>query len=79
MRIRWSGHVARMGTVCSYKILVGKPEGKRPRGRCRRRCKDNIKINVREIRYELIDWIHLTQDSDQWRAPLKAMLNFRVP
>jgi hypothetical protein len=58
----------------TYRILVGNPEGKRPLGRPRRRWVDNIKINLREIKWDGMDWIDLAQDWDQWRA-----LNLRVP
>jgi hypothetical protein len=66
-----------MGTMRNeYKILVGKPEGKRPLGSPRRRWEDNIRIDVREIGWEVVDWIHLAQDSDQWRA---TVMNLRIP
>jgi hypothetical protein len=58
----------------AYRILLGKPEGKRPLGRPRRRLVDNIKINFREIEWDGIDWIELAQDRDQWRA-LVNMVN----
>jgi hypothetical protein len=65
-RMRWAGHVARMGEKRNaYRILVGKPEGKRPPGRPRRRWVDNIKIDLREIRWDGMDWIDLAQDRDQ--------------
>jgi hypothetical protein len=65
-----------MGGACStngekrnaYGILVGKPEGKRPLGRPRRRCVDNIKMDLREIRWDGVDWIDIAQDKGQWRA-----------
>jgi hypothetical protein len=63
----------------AYMILVGKPEGKRPLGRPRRRWVDNIKINLREIGWDGMDWIDLTQDSDQWRALVNTVMNLRVP
>jgi hypothetical protein len=57
-RMRWAGHIARMGeTRNAYKILVGKPEGKRPLGRPRRRCVDNTQMDVREIGWDGVDWI----------------------
>jgi hypothetical protein len=62
-----------------YRILVGKPEGKRRRGRPRHRWWDNIDINLREIGWEGMDWIDLAQDRDQWRALVKAVMNLRVP
>jgi hypothetical protein len=79
-RMRWAGHVARMGEKRNaYRILVGKPEGKRPLGRPRRRWVDNIKMDLREIEWDGLDWIDLSQDRDQWRAPVNTVLNLRVP
>jgi hypothetical protein len=63
----------------AYRILVGKPEGKRPLGRPRRRWMDNIKIDHREIGWDRVDWIDMAQDRDQWRAPVNTVLNLRVP
>jgi hypothetical protein len=74
-RIRWAGHVARMGDA--YRILVGNPEGKRPLGRPRRRWVDNIKIDLREIGWDGMDWIELAQDRDQWRALVNTVMNLR--
>jgi hypothetical protein len=62
-----------------YNILVGKPEGKRPLGRPRRRWEDNIRNDLREIVWEGVDWMHLDQHRDQWWAVVKAIINFRVP
>jgi hypothetical protein len=62
-----------------YKILVGKPEGKRPLGRPRRRWEDNIRMDLGEIGWEGVDWIHLAQDRDQWRALVNTVMNFQVP
>jgi hypothetical protein len=59
--------------------LVGKPEGKRPVGRSRRRWKDNIKIDLQEEECEDMEWIELAQDRDRWRALVNAVINFRVP
>jgi ribosome recycling factor len=59
--------------------LVGKPEGRRPLGRTRRRWVDNIKINLREIRWDGMDSIKLAQDRDQWRALVNTVMNLRVP
>jgi hypothetical protein len=65
-RIRWAGHVVRMGEMRgAYNILVGKPEGRRPLGRSRRGWEDNIKMDLREIGFGNVDWIHLTQDRDR--------------
>jgi hypothetical protein len=72
-RMRWAGHVARMG------ILVGKPEGKRLLGRPRRRWVDNIKMDLREIAWDGMDWIDLAQDRDRWRALVNRLINLRVP
>jgi hypothetical protein len=58
---------------------VGKPEGKRPLGRTKRRWEDNIKMDLREIRWDGMDWIDLAQDRDQWRALLNTVMNLRVP
>jgi hypothetical protein len=79
-RMRWAEHVTRMGeTRNAYRILVGKPEGKRPLGRPRRRWVDNIKINLREIGWDGIDWIELAQDKDQWRALVNTVMILRFP
>jgi hypothetical protein len=58
---------------------VGNPDGKRPIGKPRRRCEDNIKIDIREIGWGGMDWIHLAQDRDRWRALVKMVMNPRVP
>jgi hypothetical protein len=58
---------------------VGKPEGRRPLGRPRRRWEDNIKINLREVGWGSMDWINLAQDRDRWRALVNAVINLRVP
>jgi hypothetical protein len=62
----------------TYRILVGKPEGKRPLGRPRRSWVDNIKIDLREIGWDGVDWIELAQDRDQWRALANTVMNLRV-
>ncbi|KAJ4442624.1 hypothetical protein ANN_04213 [Periplaneta americana] len=68
-RLRWAGHVARMGeSRNAYRVLVGRPEGKRPFERPRRRWEDNIKMDLREVGYDDRDWINLAQDRDRWRA-----------
>jgi hypothetical protein len=61
-----------------YKVLVGKPEGKRPLGRPRRRCEEGIRMDLREIGLECVDWIRLSQDRDRWRAVVSAVMSLRV-
>jgi hypothetical protein len=79
-RMRWAGHVARMGKSRGvYKVLVGKPEGKRPLGRHRRRWEDNIIIDFQEVGCGGMDWIELAQERDRWRALVNAVTNLRVP
>jgi hypothetical protein len=63
----------------AYRIMVGKPEGKRPLGRPRRRWMDNIKMDLIEIRWDGVDWMNMAQDRDQWRALVNTVLNLRVP
>jgi hypothetical protein len=79
-RMRWAGHVAclweRKGV---YRFLMGKPAGKRPLVRPRRRWDDNIKIDLQEMACEGTDWISLAQDRDRWRALVCAVMNLRVP
>ncbi|KAJ4448339.1 hypothetical protein ANN_10354 [Periplaneta americana] len=78
-RLRWAGHVARMGeSRNAYRVLVGRPEGKRPLGRPRRRWEDNIKMDLREVGCDDRDWINLAQDRDRWRAYVRAAMNLRV-
>ena len=62
-----------------YRVLVGKPEGKRPLGRPRRRWEDNIKMNLQETRCGGMDWNELAQDRDRWRALVNAVMNLRDP
>jgi hypothetical protein len=63
----------------AYNILVGRPEGRRPLGRPRRRWEDNIKMDLREVRFGDVVWIHLAQDRERWRALVKTVMYFRVP
>ncbi|KAJ4429978.1 hypothetical protein ANN_22182 [Periplaneta americana] len=80
IRLRWAGHAARMGEFRNaYRVLVGRPEGKIPLGRPRRRWEDNIKMDLREVGYDGRDWINLAQDRDQWLAYVRAAMNVRVP
>jgi hypothetical protein len=62
-----------------YRVLIGKPEGKRPLGRPRHRWKDGIRMNIREIGWGSVDWIQLAQDRVQWRALVNTVMNLRVP
>ena len=62
-----------------YRVLVGKPEGRRPLGRPRRRWEDNIRMDLREVGCGYADWMELAQDRDGWRALVSAVMNFRVP
>ena len=72
-------HVARKGNRRGvFRVLVGKPEGKGPLGRPRRRWEDNIKMDLQEVRCGGMDWIELAQDMDRWRALVNAVMNLRV-
>jgi len=78
--MRWAGHVARMGEKRGvYRFLVGKSEGKRPLRRPRRRCLDNIRIDLQDVGCGYMDWIGLAQDRDRWRTLVSAVMNLRVP
>jgi len=79
-RMRWTGHIARMGErTGECRVLVRKPEGKRPLGRPRHKWKDNIKIGLMEVECGDMDWIELTQGKDRWRALVNAVMNLRAP
>jgi len=79
-RMRWAGHVARMGDERGvYRVLVGKPEVKRPLGRPTRRWVDNIRMDLQEVGCGYMDWIGLAQDRDRWRTLVSAVMNLRVP
>ena len=79
-RMKWAGHVARMGEKRGvYRVLVGKPEGRRPLGRPRRRWVNNIRINLQEVGCGYMDWIRLARDRDRWRTLVSAVMNLRVP
>jgi hypothetical protein len=79
-RMRWAGHVARMGEKRNtFRLLVGKPEGKRPLGRPIYRWVDNIRMNLGEVGWGDVDWIGLAKDRKRWRALVNSVLNLRVP
>jgi hypothetical protein len=79
-RMRWAGHVARMGKDRgAYRVLVGKPEVKSLLGRPRRRWEDNIKIELQEVEGVCEDCKELAEDSDRWRARVGTVRTFRVP
>ena len=76
----WAGHVARMEEGRGvHKVLVGKPEGKRPLGRLRRGWEDNIEMDLEEVGRGCGDWMELAQDRDRWRALVSMVMNFLVP
>jgi len=77
--MRWTGHVACVGDRRGvFRVLVGKPEGKRPLGRPRHRWEDNIKIDLQEVGCGGMDWIELAQDRVRWRALVNAIMNLQV-
>jgi hypothetical protein len=79
-KMRWAGNVARMGEkIKAYKIFVAKPEGKRLLGKYMHKWEDNIRMTLREIGWEIVDWINLAQDMDHWRALVHTVTNFLVP
>ena len=79
-QMRLAGHVARMREdTAVHRVLVGKPEGKRPLGRPRRRWENNIKMDLQEVGGGPGDWMELAQDRDRWRALVGAVRDFRVP
>jgi len=79
-RKRWAGDVVRMGEERgAYRVLVGKPEGKRPLGRPRRRWVDNIRTDLQEVGCGYMDWIGLAQDRDRWRTLVSAVMYLQVP
>jgi len=79
-RMRWAGHVARTGEERGvYRVLVGKPEGRRPLGRPRYRWVDTIRTDLQEVACGYMDWIGLAQDRDRWRTLVSVVMNLRVP
>jgi hypothetical protein len=80
-RMRWAGHVACMGEGRgAYRVLVGRPDGRRPLGRPRCRWEENIKMDLQEVGWGGgMDWIDMAQDWDRWRAVVNAVMNLRVP
>jgi hypothetical protein len=79
-RMRWVVYVTCIGEMKnSYNILVGKPEGKRPLVRQRCRWEDNIRMDIREIGWEGVDWMNLAPDRDQWQTLVNMVMNLRVP
>jgi len=79
-RMRWAGHVARMGEERGvHRVLVGKLEGRRSLGRPRRRWVDNIGTDLQEVGSGYMDWIGLAKDRDRWRTLVSVVMNFRVP
>jgi hypothetical protein len=78
-RMRWAGHVARMGEERKvYKVLEGQPGGKRPLGSPRRRWEDGIRMDLRETGWRSVEWIQLAQDRDLWRVLVNTVMNLRV-
>jgi len=78
--MRWAGHVAHMDEERGvYRVLVGKPEGRRSLGRPRRRWVDNIRMDLQEVGCGYMDCIGLAQDRDRWRTLVSAVMNLRVP
>jgi hypothetical protein len=79
-RLKWTGHLARMGEKRNaYRLLVGKPEGKKPLGRPRRRWVYNITMDLGEVGWGDVDWIGLAKDRNRWRALVNSVLNLGVP
>jgi len=79
-RMKWAGHVARMGEERGvYRVLVGKLEGRRPLRRPRHRWVDNIRMDLQEVGCGYMDWIGLAQDRDTWPTLVSAVMNLRVP
>jgi hypothetical protein len=78
--MRWAWHAACIGEIrCAYKILVGKPEGKRPLGGPKRSRESNIRMDLKETGWEVVYWRHLVQDRDQWVDLVNTITKLRVP
>ena len=79
-RIRWAEYVARMGEWRgAYRVLVVRPEGKRPLGRHKLKWENNIKVGIQEVRWRRMDWIDLAQERERWRAVVNVVMNLPVP
>ena len=79
-RLRWAGHVAQMEqSTNAYKVLVGKPKGKRPLGRPRHRREDTIKMDLSQVGCDPGEWIDLAEERDQWRDYIRAVMSLQVP
>jgi len=79
-RMRWAGHVAHMGEEKGvYRVLLGKPEGRRPLGRPRHRWVDNIRMDLQEVGCGYMGWIGLAQDRDSWQRLVSVVMNLWVP
>jgi len=77
--MKWAGHVALMGEERRvYRVLVGKPEGRRPLGRPKRRWVENIRMDLQEVGCRYMDWIRLAQDRNRWRTLVSVVMNLRV-
>jgi hypothetical protein len=79
-RMRWLGHVACVGKMRNaHTVLIGNLEGRSPLGNLKSRCEDNIRMDLREIVFGSVDWIHLAQDVGQWRVVVNTVMNIRFP
>jgi len=74
-----SGHVAHREGINAYNILVGKPQGKRPLGRPRHRWESYIRLDLSQIEWKVLDWMHLAWDRYQWRTHVNTVMNLRIP